>query len=42
LLGRELKVPDHSTVSRRAITLQSISEVHLPDGPLCVLIDSTG
>src|SRR5471030_2174900 len=42
LLGSELPVPDHTTVSRRAITLPPISEVHLPDGPLHVLIDSTG
>ena len=42
LLGRELAVPDHSTVSRRAMTLPSISEIHLPEGPLHVLIDSTG
>ena len=42
LLGGELAVPDHSTVSRRAMTLPSISEVHLPEGPLHVLIDSTG
>jgi hypothetical protein len=42
LLGRDLPVPDHTTVSRRAIALPSISEVHLPDGPLHVVIDSTG
>jgi Transposase DDE domain len=42
LLGSELAVPDHTTVSRRAITLPPISEVHLPDGPVHVLIDSTG
>lgn len=42
LLGCALAVPDHTTVSRRAMKLPSISEVHLPDGPLHVLIDSTG
>ena len=42
LLGCEMAVPDHTTVSRRAMTLPSIAEVHVPDGPLPVLIDSTG
>ena len=42
LLGCEMAVPDHTTVSRRAMTLPSIAEVHVPDGPLHVLIDSTG
>jgi hypothetical protein len=42
LLNVDLAVPDHSTVSRRAMTLPSISPGHLPDGPLLVLIDSTG
>ena len=38
----EMAVPDHTTVSRRAMSLPSIAEVHVPDGPLHVLIDSTG
>ena len=42
LLGRELAVPDHTTVSRRAIRLASITRQTLPEGPLHVLIDSTG
>ena len=42
LLGRELAVPDHTTVSRRAIKLASITRQTLPEGPLHVLIDSTG
>lgn len=42
LLGVNLAVPDHSTVSRRAITLPSISPGRLPAGPLHLLIDSTG
>jgi transposase len=42
LLGRELNVPDHSTVSRRAAVLPRIKSHSLPPGPLHVLIDSTG
>jgi Transposase DDE domain len=42
LLGCELAVPDHTTVSRRAIKLPSIDRARLPEGPLHVLIDSTG
>lgn len=42
LMGIELTAPDHSTVSRRAATLPSISCGPLPAGPLHVLIDSTG
>ena len=41
-LGRELAVSDHTTVSRRAIKLASITRQTLPEGPLHVLIDSTG
>jgi hypothetical protein len=42
LLGCELAVPDHTTVSRRAAKLTSIERDPLPRGPLHVLIDSTG
>ena len=42
LLGCELAVPDHSTVSRRSARLESITPGPLPKGPLHVLIDSTG
>jgi Transposase DDE domain len=42
LLGCELAVPDHTTVSRRANKLPSIARAALPEGPLHVLIDSTG
>ena len=42
LLGCELAVPDHTTVSRRAMKLPSIARAALPDGPLHVVIDSTG
>jgi hypothetical protein len=42
MLGIELGVPDHSTVSRRSARLESIARDSLPSGPLHVLIDSTG
>jgi hypothetical protein len=42
LLGCEIAVPDHTTVSRRAARLESINCGPLPRGPLHVLIDSTG
>jgi hypothetical protein len=43
LLGVRLSVPDHSTLSRRAMTLASISPgCRVPDGPVHLLIDSTG
>jgi IS5 family transposase len=42
LLGMTVSAPDHSTLSRRATTLPSVSLGRMPDGPLHVLIDSTG
>ena len=42
LMGLTLSAPDHSTVSRRAETLPVIQPAHAPQGPLHVLIDSTG
>jgi hypothetical protein len=43
LLGVDLKAPDHSTVSRRAMSLGSISKRSaLPAEPAHILIDSTG
>src|SRR5450830_758144 len=43
LLESDLKAPDHSTVSRRAMSLESISKrCALPAGPAHILIDSTG
>jgi hypothetical protein len=43
LLGVDLKAPDHSTVSRRAMNLKAISNrCMLPAGPAHILIDSTG
>src|SRR5260370_7894812 len=42
LMGLTLSAPDHSTVSRRAVTLPVIQAAQVPHGPLHVLIDSTG
>ena len=43
LLDVPLRTPDHSTLSRRARTMVSISNgCILPDGPIHLLIDSTG
>ena len=43
LMGVSLCVPDHSTLSRRAMTMKPISRgCRLPDGPVHLLIDSTG
>src|SRR3978361_1078954 len=42
LMGLMLSAPDHSTVSRRSVTLPVIRPVSVPQGPLHVLIDSTG
>jgi Transposase DDE domain len=43
LMGLTLKVPDHTTVSRRSATLAPWpKEKDLPTGPLHVLIDSSG
>jgi hypothetical protein len=43
LLGVNLMAPDHSTVSRRAMSLKAISkQCVLPAGPAHILIDSTG
>ena len=42
LMGLTLSAPDHSTVSRRAVTLPMIQPAQGPHGPLHVLIDSTG
>lgn len=43
LLGVLLSAPDHSTLNRRARKMESISKgCILPDGPIHLLIDSTG
>jgi transposase len=42
LMGLTISAPDHTTVSRRAVTLPVILATSIPHGPLHVLIDSTG
>ena len=46
LMGLALAVPDNTTLSRRARTWQSPNKRHdrqgRPDGPLHVVVDSTG
>jgi hypothetical protein len=42
LMGLTISAPDHTTVSRRAVTLSVIQAASVPHGPLYVLIDSTG
>jgi hypothetical protein len=42
LMGLTISAPDHTTVSRRAVTLPVIQASAVPHGPLHVLIDSTG
>src|SRR6202049_4275743 len=42
LLGLDLAVPDHSTLSRRARTLEVPSLRRAGTGPLHLLVDSTG
>jgi transposase len=42
LMGLTISAPDHTTVSRRAVTLPALQAPSIPHGPLHVLIDSTG
>ena len=42
LMGLTLSGPDHTTVSRQAVTLPMIPAPSVPEGPLHMLIDSTG
>jgi hypothetical protein len=42
LMGVTISAPDHTTVSRRAVSLRAIQRASAPAGPLHVLIDSTG
>src|SRR3978361_1346471 len=42
LMGLTISAPDHTTVSRRAVTLPVIQATSIPHGPLHVLSDSTG
>src|SRR5208282_2046654 len=42
LMDLTISAPDHTTVSRRAVTLPVVQPASVPHGPLHVLIDSTG
>jgi transposase len=42
LMDLTISAPDHSTISRRAVTLPVIQPASLPHGPLHLLIDSIG
>jgi transposase len=42
LMDLTISAPDHSTISRRAVTLPVIQAASVPNGPLQLLIDSTG
>ena len=43
LMDLDLRVPDHTTLSRRNRTLEVRKRITvLPDGPLCFIVDSTG
>jgi hypothetical protein len=42
LMGLSISAPDHTTVSRRAVTLPAIQATSVPHGSLHVLIDSAG
>ena len=42
LLGLDLAVPDHSTLSRRAATLKAPKPCPISRGPVHLLVDSTG
>ena len=42
LLGLELPVPDHTTFSRRSVDLEVATVLARTDGPVTVVIDSTG
>src|SRR6185369_9689015 len=42
LLGLELPVPDHSTIGRRARTIELPARPRPNSEPLCLLVDSTG
>jgi hypothetical protein len=42
LMDLTISAPDHTTISRRAVTLPGIQPDSVPNGPLHLLIDSTG
>jgi Transposase DDE domain len=42
LMGVDLPVPDHTTISRRVARLTPVPRTALPSGPVTLVIDSTG
>ena len=42
LMDLTISAPDHTTISRRAVTLAVIQAPSVPHGPLHLLIDSSG
>jgi hypothetical protein len=42
LMGLALKAPDHTTLSRRNQTVEVPSLTRVLDGPICLIVDSTG
>ena len=42
LMGIDLPIPDHTTISRRAARLTPVLRTALPNGPVTLVIDSTG
>ena len=42
LMDLTISAPDHTTISRRAVTLPVIQAASVPHGPLHLLIDSSG
>src|SRR3954467_11878034 len=42
LMGLDLPVPDHSTLSRRSRTLAVAPQARMASGPVHLLVDSTG
>jgi transposase len=42
LMGLDLPVPDHTTISRRAVRLAPVLPTTRPAGPVTLVIDSTG
>src|SRR3954468_12018069 len=42
LMGLDLPVPDHTTLSRRSRTLAVAPQIRTPTGPVHLLVDSTG
>ncbi|MCP1610930.1 hypothetical protein J2848_002603 [Azospirillum lipoferum] len=42
LLGRDLPIPDHTTFSRRSADLEVASALVKAEGPMTMVVDSTG